>query len=359
MANVNGFTLLRCALLLAMFGLGGCHATMKHHDQKLTQRLPPTYPTMPRELSKVVLPTYTIEPPDILQIDALQAVPKSPYNLRSLDVLTIQATGTLPESPIAGVYPIEPGGNVNLGPPYGLVKVAGMTVIEAQAEIEAHLKNYLREPIVTVALAQLGASQMITGQYLVGPDGTVTLGMYGNVSVVGQTLEQAKYTIEAHLSQYLEDPEISITVFAFNSKSYYIVLQGAGLGDGVYRFPITGNETVLDAISQINGLNQVSSKRIWIARPTSELGQVQILPVDYFAITEQAATHSNYQVLPGDRVFIAEDKLVAFDTQLGKLLSPFERIMGFSLLGAETATRFSGRVLRGGGNPQGFGGGGF
>jgi protein involved in polysaccharide export with SLBB domain len=233
-----------------------------------------------------------------------------------------------------------------------------MTVIEAQAEIEAHLKNYLREPIVTVALAQLGASQMITGQYLVGPDGTVTLGMYGNVSVVGQTLEQAKYTIEAHLSQYLEDPEISITVFAFNSKSYYIVLQGAGLGDGVYRFPITGNETVLDAISQINGLNQVSSKRIWIARPTSELGQVQILPVDYFAITEQAATHSNYQVLPGDRVFIAEDKLVAFDTQLGKLLSPFERIMGFSLLGAETATRFSGRVLRGGGNPQGFGSGG-
>jgi hypothetical protein len=27
--------------------------------------------------------------------------------------------------------------------------------------------------------------------------------------------------------------------------------------------------------------------------------------------------------------------------------------MGFSLLGAGTATRFSGHVLRGGGNPQG------
>ena len=358
MANVNGLTLLRYVLLTSTLVLCGCHATMKHHDRKLTQRLPPTYPTMPRELSKVVLPAYTIEPPDILQIDALQAVPKSPYALKSLDVLSIQASGTLPESPIAGAYPIEPGGNVNLGPPYGLVKVAGLTVPEAQAAIEAHLKEFLREPLVTVALAQLAASQIVTGQYLVGPDGTVTLGSYGSISVVGQTLEQAKYTIEAHLSQYLEEPEISISVFAFNSKSYYVVMQGAGLGDGVYRFPITGNETVLDAISQINGLNQVSSKRIWIARPTRELGQVQILPVDYFAITEQAATHSNYQVLPGDRVFIAEDKMVAFDTQLGKLLSPFERIMGFSLLGAQTVTRFSGPVLKGGGNPNGFGSGG-
>jgi hypothetical protein len=48
---------------------------------------------------------------------------------------------------------------------------------------------------------------------------------------------------------------------------------------------------------------------------------------------------------------------VAFDTHLAKLLAPLERAMGFSLLGAGTATRFSGKVLQGGGNPQGFGGG--
>lgn len=333
----------------------GCHAAMHHQDQHLMKRLPPTYPTMPRELQKVVLPTYTIEPPDILQIEALQVVPRAPYHLKSLDILSIQATGTLPESPIAGVYPIEPGGTVNLGPPYGIVKVSGLTVEEAQEKIATHLENYLKEPLVTVALAQLGLGQQVSGQYLVGPDGTITLGSYGSVNVVGQTLDQAKLTIEAFLSRELEDPRISINMFAYNSKVYYVVLQGAGLGDGVYRFPITGNETVLDAIAQINGLNQVSSKRIWIARPTNALGEVQILPVDWFAITEQAATNSNYQVLPGDRVFIAEDKMVAFDTKLGKLLSPFERIMGFTLLGTGTATRLSGQVLKGGGNPSQFG----
>ena len=131
-----------------------------------------------------------------------------------------------------------------------------------------------------------------------------------------------------------------------------MVTQGAGLGDGVYRFSVTGNETVLDAISQIQGLEQVSSKRIWIARPTREPGKIQVMPVDWEAITAQASTCTNYQILPGDRVFIAEDKWIAFDTGLAKIVAPFERIMGFTLLGAGTATRLSGPVLRGGGNPR-------
>ncbi len=44
---------------------------------------------------------------------------------------------------------------------------------------------------------------------------------------------------------------------------------------------------------------------------------MQILPVDWKAITAQAATETNYQLMPGDRVFVAEDKMVAFDTGLG------------------------------------------
>jgi polysaccharide export outer membrane protein len=313
---------------------------------------------MPRELEKVVLPPYTIEPPDILDIQALQVVPRAPYRLKSLDVLSIQVSGTLPESPIGGVYPIEPGGTVNLGPPYGLVKVAGLSIPEAQAAIEKHLLEHVKEPVATVALVELGASQQISGQFIVGPDGTITLGSYGSVMVVGQTLDQARANIENHLSRELESPRISINVYSYNSKFYYVIMQGAGLGDGVYPFPVTGNETVLDAIARINGLDQVSSKRIWIARPSRGFGQPQILPVDWFAVTEQADSSSNYQILPGDRVFIAEDKMVAFDTQLGKLLAPFERLMGFTLLGTNTVTRMSGKVLRGGGNPaQAFIGG--
>lgn len=351
MRKIHGriFWLASWSLILAATG---CSATTTDHESGVIARLPPVAYSMPRELAKTVLPAYVIEPPDILSIETVHAVPRAPYGLKVLDVLSIRCLGSLPEAPIGGVYPIEPGGGVNLGVPYGSVRVMGLTVEQAEKDIHAHLKRFLKEPQVAVALAELGASQRVVGQYLVGPDGTVTLGSYGNVSVVGRSVEEAKSAIEQHLSRYLENPVVSLNVFAFNSKTYYVILQGAGLGDAVYRFPVTGNETVLDAISQINGLEAVSSKRIWIARP-NECGELQTLPVDWLAVTQCGDPHSNYQLLPGDRLFVSEDKLVAFDNKLAKVIAPFERVMGFSLLGVGTATRFSGPVLRGGGNPNG------
>jgi len=217
----------------------------------------------------------------------------------------------------------------------------------------SQLKQTLKSPVVDVSIAELATQQQIIGEHLVGPDGTVTLGTYGSVQVVGMTIAEAKQAVEAHLSQFLDSPEISVDVFAYNSKVYYVITQGAGLGDRVYRFPVTGNETVLDAIAQVNGLEQVSSKNIWIARAgRNHRGQHQILPIDWNGITQYGEIDTNYQILPSDRVYIAEDKLIAFDTVMGKVLAPLERIIGFTLLGTGAATRLSGPVLRGGGNRQ-------
>jgi hypothetical protein len=61
-----------------------------------------------------------------------------------------------------------------------------------------------------------------------------------------------------------------------------------------------------------------------------------ILPVNWGEITAGAATATNYQVLPGDRIFIAENKLVAIDGVLQQMIAPFERIFGVTLLGTQT-----------------------
>jgi polysaccharide export outer membrane protein len=307
---------------------------------------------MPRELCKTVLPAYTIEPPDILLVDAVHIVPRSPYHLRILDTLRIRVERALPDAPIDGMYPVGLSGAVDLGPPYGPVQVAGSTIEQAQQAIFKRLTEVLREPVLSVSLADIASKQQIAGEHLVGPDGSVTLGSYGSVSVIGMTLGEARVAIERHLLQFLEDPEVSVDIFAYNSKVYYIITQGAGMGDGVYRFPSTGNETVLDALSQIHGLTGVSSTRIWIARPSPRGDVVQILPVDWEGVTAMGKACTNFQLLPGDRVFVAEDKLIALNTGLGKLLAPLDQVMGFSLFGVGTVTRFSGPVLKGGGNGQ-------
>jgi protein involved in polysaccharide export with SLBB domain len=304
-----------------------------------------------------VLPPYRIEPPDIVSIDVVNLVPKSPYRLNAGDQLQIEAQGTLPDRPIVGPYAIQLGGIVSLGMEYGSVRVAGLTLEEAQQAITEHLRIHVEEPRVFVSLLSVVGAQQVVGEHLVGPDGTLTLGSYGSVTVVGMTIAEAKTAIERHLAQFLENPDVSLSVFAYNSKVYYVVVQGAGAGDQLFRFPSTGNEKVIDALSQIQGLTPNSSTRIWIARPGGATENSDcILPVDWYSITQHGRPDTNYQILPGDRVYVAEDEWVAAYTALSKITAPFERIFGFSLLGVETVSRFSGNVLQGGGTQGRFGG---
>ena len=112
--------------------------------------------------------------------------------------------------------------------------------------------------------------------------------------------------------------------------------RGPAWAISLVRVQITGKETVLDAIAQVNGLTRVQSKKIWIARPTPGNGGCdQILPVNWDEITRGGSTATNYQILPGDRVYISEDKLIALDTFVGKVISPFERMFGFTTLATQ------------------------
>jgi len=288
-----------------------------------------------REQALTTLPTYTIEPPDILLIDAIKVVPKAPYHVEPLDQLQVNVAGALPEQPINGTFPVEPGGSLNLGATYGRVAVAGMTLEEVTHAIDQHLRRILREPEVSVGLLASAGQQQIQGEHLVGPDGNVNLGSYGTVYVVGLTLREAQAAIEQKLSKYLESPRVAVDVYAYNSKVYYVIAAGGGNGDIIQRFPVTGRETVLDALAQVNGISRAASKKIWIARPSPDNCD-HILPVNYRDIVKGASTRTNYQVLPGDRIYIEEDHWIAADTFLAKIFAPIERVFGAILLGNQT-----------------------
>ena len=300
---------------------------------------PPHLP-LPNELAKTTLPAYRIEPPDVLIIDGIRLIPRPPYRIEPLDVLLISVPGALADAPIAGPYTVTPDGTVNLGFGYGAFRVVGMTLEQAAANIKAGLR--LNNPQVSVALAQFRAIQQVRGEHIVGQDGTISLGSYGCVNVTGLTLSQAKCEIERYLSRWLLDPMVSVSVGGYNSKVYYVITDGAGFGQQVYRLPITGNETVLDAISMVNGLPPVASKRnIWLARPTpAQHGCYEILPVNWEAITEAGATETNWQVFPGDRIYVKADCFINFDNQLSKVLTPVERLLGATLLGTATVQSF-------------------
>jgi polysaccharide export outer membrane protein len=332
----------------------GCHSP---------QILPPPDTTLGRELSKTSLPPYVIEPPDILAVEAIRVVPLPPYKINALDLLYVEAAnlpGEVP--PINGIVSVDTEGLISLGPVIGPVHVLGLTLGDARKAVEDRLRQRYKDAQATVSLVQSGGLQQIRGEHLVRQDGIITLGIYGSVYVTGMTLPDAKKAIQEHLEHYLLKPEISVDVLAYNSKVCYVVTDGGGYGEQMVRLPITGNETVLDVIAQIGGLPQQSSKRhIWVARP-APAGKGcrdgdQILPVDWNSIVMCGRPDTNWQVMPGDRIFVKADSLIALDNWIGKITAPMERLFGVTLLGNSTVRSFAAPANNSNGN--GGGGGGF
>ncbi len=204
--------------------------------------------------------------------------------------------------------------------------------------------------------------QDISGQHLVRPDGTINLGVYGTLPVAGLTTDQVRDAVRRLAFDQLKKLEttfpakttsvgspdkllVAVDVMGYNSKAYYVITDGAGQGEQIYRFPFQGFETVLDALANVNGLPLVASKQhIWVARRTPHASErEQILPVDYVAITQHAVTPTNYQLLPGDRVYVRADKAYRVDGYLQKIFTPIERVLGLSLLGGSAYNTITNR----------------
>lgn len=330
--------LLRVSLLFMLAWsvmLAGCRP-FDHYEDPLGQPVAAEIEPA-RELRMISLPAYRLEPPDVVVIEITKMVPKPPYHLETLDVLRVDVIGALYDQPINNFFVISAEGTIDLGPAYGALRVEGMTLEQARMAIIQHLSNVLRMPEVSVQLAQMSGMQPLSGQYQVGVDGCVNLRHYGSVHVAGMSLMEAKLALERHLADYLNSPSVAIDVVGYNSKSYYVVTQGAYNGDSVRKMPITGNETVLDAIANIGGIPQISSSKLWISRPApGTFACEQMLPVDWKAISTGASTATNYQLLPNDRLVIAQDNFITTTNFISRIMGPIERICGVASFGAST-----------------------
>ncbi|MFO0945203.1 MAG: polysaccharide biosynthesis/export family protein [Planctomycetota bacterium] len=190
---------------------------------------------------------------------------------------------------------------------------------------------YVVEPpdVLYIEALQLLPNRPVAGERLVRQDGTISLGYYGQLHVAGLTLAEIEDKLRDRLGEYVQNPQVYVDVAAFNSKVYYVLGQVQQTG----RLPVTGNETVLDAITLAGGLtNFAKVKDIHVARPNPGGGCDQILHVDYHAITEFGDTRTNFQLLPGDRVMIPRTQGYGVSVFFDNFLSPIERLASLASL---------------------------
>lgn len=255
--------------------------------------------------NRVAASAYTIEPPDIISIEPSRMVAKTSFRIAPQDQVKIQVEGTGSYEPINGNYRVDSSGEIVIGATYGAVKVLGMTRRDAEEAVRKHLLEILKEPLVALTIDEARLESGIKGPHLVGPDGTVNLGIYGTVRVGGLTVAEAHQAIEKQLSEFFSEPQVAVDVSEYNSKVYYVIATWSGKPASILRCPITGNEAVLDALSQAKGLDGLLNVKVWISRPTSQDGSTSdIINVDITKALRGGDRLSNPQILPGDRIFI-------------------------------------------------------
>ena len=258
-----------CLLSMAVLMVCGCQ-TVKTPEEKIARS------NIPREFNKVSLPDYVVEPPDIVVVEVLEA---------------------LPGRPITGERLVRPDGKISLGF-YGEVYVAGLTVNEIKEKVVLHLRRYLTDDV-------LGLQRL------------------------NKATEQPEEVDPAKTDRVFVD------VVSYNSKVYYV--QGDVGTPG--RLPITGNETVLDALIYAGGFSPTASTvNIRLVRPAPPGACCeQVLPVNYAAIVNAGDSTTNYQMLPGDRLVVYRDPIVRTTLFIDRLAAPFNSVLNTILQYSFTA----------------------
>lgn len=261
-----------------------------------------TTETRTAALARTGLRPYRVAPPDILRINVKKLTPKPVYQIGQSDYLQVVVSG-LPEdaTPIAGTFQVNNEGKITLGISYGSVEVEGSTTAEAEQLITKHLQEREDQNVdASVSLLQISSTAAVAGDHLISPDGHLNLGPLGRVQAAGLTTDEVRVAVEEKLKKSFDEAKISVEILTFNSKCFYVIIGPNSPSSSVLRLPITGNETVLDAIAHVGGHEQVSKHQILIARRRPDNSQDDIFHVDWSAIIKGGGP----RLLPGDRLYV-------------------------------------------------------
>jgi polysaccharide export outer membrane protein len=204
------------------------------------------------------------------------------------------------------------GGCGSLGNRHASSKIPHLGVIDPNQPRELHMVSlppYVVEPPDELDLTIRPAIPDLTQNTVtVQSDGTIDLGFAGDVYVSGLTLPQVELKIAQHLAKLGRSRtpyNVSVRLVNGSASKFYYVL-GTVTTQG--KFPITGNETVLDAILAAGLRSNSLPEKAYLVRPHPAGGPDQVLKIDWVCIKDRGDTLTNYQVFPGDRIIVPGGK---------------------------------------------------
>ncbi|QGP78589.1 XrtA/PEP-CTERM system exopolysaccharide export protein [Sphingobium sp. CAP-1] len=148
--------------------------------------------------------------------------------------------------------------------------------------------------------AELGAKVQVR------PDGRITTPLITDMPAVGKTPKMLAEDIKLALSQYIENPLVSVIVNNFNG-TYSQQVRIVGATEKPASIPYRANMTLLDAMISVGGLSEYAAgNRGRLVRFDKATGKQKEYQVRLNDLLKKGDTRANVLLAPGDVIIIPE-----------------------------------------------------
>ena len=194
---------------------------------------------------------------------------------------------------------------VVMGMPFGVL--VGCAAPSNKEAVEEASKPVSREFLLgpeDVLEVTVWRNQDLSRTVVIRPDGKISLPLIGDVQASGLTSAEVAKKIAARLTEFKENPNVSVSVKEVNS--YFIYVLGEVLKPGKY--PIKSYATVLQGVSLAGGFTLYASKnRMQVIRTLTngdgKENQLRI-PVPYNELVSGKGEIENFILKSGDTIVV-------------------------------------------------------
>ncbi len=142
----------------------------------------------------------------------------------------------------------------------------------------------------------------------VRPDGRITTPLITDMPAVGKTPKMLADDITLQLSQYIQDPLVSVIVNKF-AGTYSQQVRVIGATGKPASLPYRANMTLLDAMIAVGGLSEYAAgNRAKLIRFDKETGKQKEYALRLGDLLKRGESRANVMLMPGDVIIIPESQ---------------------------------------------------